>query len=74
MAHNELITNTIRESVEEAGFTFLVHNQIPPGDGGISFGQTVVSSLALNNRRLVQDIQRVNQNNKLVTNLKINYR
>ena len=29
VAHNELITNTIRESVEEDGFTFLVHNQIP---------------------------------------------
>ena len=73
VAHNELITNTIRESVEEAGFTFLVHNQIPPGDGGISFGQTVVSSLALNNHGFIQDIQRVNQNNKLVTNVKINY-
>ncbi|PBO86012.1 MAG: carbamoyltransferase HypF [Thaumarchaeota archaeon] len=74
VAHNELITNTIRQSVEESGFTFQVHNKIPPGDGGISFGQTVVSSLALNNHGLIQDIQRINKNNNIVTNLKINYR
>jgi len=44
VAHNEYITLTIRRIVEENGFKFLVHNQVPPGDGGISFGQVVASA------------------------------
>jgi len=44
VAYNEYITLTIRRIVEENGFKFLVHNQIPPGDGGISFGQVVAAA------------------------------
>jgi len=44
VAYNEYITVTIRRIVEENGFKFLVHNQIPPGDGGISFGQVVAAA------------------------------
>jgi hydrogenase maturation protein HypF len=44
VAHNEYITLTIRRFVEENGFKFLVHDQVPPGDGGISFGQAIVAA------------------------------
>lgn len=44
VAYNEHITQTIRKIVEKAGFKFLVHEAVPPGDGGISFGQAVAAS------------------------------
>ena len=43
VAYNEHITATIRRIVEGNGFKFLVHNRVPPGDGGISFGQAVAA-------------------------------
>jgi hydrogenase maturation protein HypF len=43
VAYNEQITATIRKAVEKAGFRFLVHNKIPAGDGGTSFGQAIVA-------------------------------
>jgi len=46
VAYNEHITQTIREAVEKNGFKFAVHEQVPPGDGGISFGQAVAVSLS----------------------------
>jgi len=42
VAYNEHITATIRRGIERDGFKFLVHNKIPPGDGGTSFGQAIV--------------------------------
>jgi len=44
VAHNEYITLTIRKATEGAGLGFLVHEQVPPGDGGISLGQAIVAS------------------------------
>ncbi len=44
VAYNEHITQTIRRIVEENGFSFCVHNRLPPGDGGISFGQAIVAA------------------------------
>jgi hydrogenase maturation protein HypF len=32
----------MRKMVEAAGLQFLVHEFVPPGDGGLSFGQAVV--------------------------------
>ena len=43
VAYNEHITATIRKTVEKEGFMFLVHNKIPAGDGGTSFGQAIVA-------------------------------
>jgi len=47
VAYNKQITKTIKTVVEKNGFRFVCHNQIPPGDGGISFGQTVATALTL---------------------------
>jgi hydrogenase maturation protein HypF len=44
VACNEHITLTIRHIVEESGFKFFVHNLVPPGDGGISFGQAIIAA------------------------------
>jgi len=43
VACNEIISSTIRRAVESAGLGFLVHEAVPPGDGGTSFGQAVVA-------------------------------
>ncbi len=44
VAYNEHITSTIRRAVEENGLGFVVHELVPPGDGGISFGQAVAAA------------------------------
>ncbi|MBS7632488.1 carbamoyltransferase HypF [Candidatus Bathyarchaeota archaeon] len=40
-ACNQILTSAMRRKVEAAGMHFLVHKTIPPGDGGVSFGQAV---------------------------------
>ncbi len=45
VACNEIFTKIIRETVEAAGLRFLVHEAVPPGDGGLSFGQAVYAGL-----------------------------
>ncbi len=45
VAYNEHFSRTIRESVTDHGFRFMIHTQVPPGDGGIAFGQTIAASL-----------------------------
>ena len=45
VAHNEFITKVIREVVEESGLKFFGHNLVPPGDGGISFGQVCAAGM-----------------------------
>ncbi len=44
VAYKKHITLSLRKHVEKNGLTFLVHNQLPPGDGGISFGQAIAAS------------------------------
>jgi hydrogenase maturation protein HypF len=44
VAYNEHITSTIHRLVEENKLKFILHKQVPPGDGGISFGQAVITS------------------------------
>jgi hydrogenase maturation protein HypF len=43
VACNEILASVMREQVEDARLIFLVHKGIPPGDGGLSFGQAAVS-------------------------------
>ena len=48
VAYNEYMTATIKKVVEKEGFKFLVHNKIPAGDGGTSFGQAIVGGFQKN--------------------------
>ncbi len=41
VAYNEHIASTIRKIVEANALRFVTHDQVPPGDGGISFGQAI---------------------------------
>jgi hydrogenase maturation protein HypF len=41
-ACNQILMGIMRRTVEAAGLQFLVHEAVPPGDGGVSFGQAVV--------------------------------
>jgi len=41
-ACNEILTSIMRRIVKRSGLRFVVHEAVPPGDGGISFGQSVV--------------------------------
>jgi hydrogenase maturation protein HypF len=41
-AVNVLLAKLMREVVEAEGLRFLVHEQVPSGDGGVSLGQAVV--------------------------------
>jgi hydrogenase maturation protein HypF len=43
VAYNAIITSIMRRAVEDAGLRFLVHEAVPAGDGGLSFGQAVAS-------------------------------
>jgi hydrogenase maturation protein HypF len=47
VACNEILALTMRKIVESAGLGFLVHEAVPPGDGGLSFGQAVVGGFFL---------------------------
>jgi len=44
VAYNEHITQTIRKVVEENKLRFVVHELVPPGDGGVSLGQAVAAA------------------------------
>jgi hydrogenase maturation protein HypF len=41
-AVNEIFATLMRNAVEAAGLRFIVHEAVPSGDGGVSFGQAVV--------------------------------
>ncbi len=43
-ACNQILAQTIRQMVEAEGLRFFVHESVPAGDGGVSFGQAVVAS------------------------------
>ncbi|MBS7604753.1 carbamoyltransferase HypF [Candidatus Bathyarchaeota archaeon] len=45
VACNQIIAEEIRKLVEMNKLDFFVHESLPPGDGGISFGQAVIAAL-----------------------------
>jgi hydrogenase maturation protein HypF len=47
--YNEAITKTIKKYVEKEGFKFIGHNNSCSGDGSISLGQAIVTSMQKNN-------------------------
>lgn len=44
VAYNEHISSVIKRKVEGAGLKFISHKAIPPGDGGVSFGQVAYTA------------------------------
>jgi hydrogenase maturation protein HypF len=44
VAYNEHITSTVKRIVEENKLKFVAHRLVPPGDGGISFGQVIATA------------------------------
>ncbi|MEM2091933.1 MAG: carbamoyltransferase HypF, partial [Candidatus Bathyarchaeia archaeon] len=44
VAANQIITQRMREIIESNGLVFLTHELIPPGDGGLSFGQAYIAA------------------------------
>jgi hydrogenase maturation protein HypF len=45
-ACNQIIAHLMRKNVEAAGLRFFVHEAVPAGDGGVSFGQAVVAGFS----------------------------
>jgi hydrogenase maturation protein HypF len=45
-ACNQILAELMRETVEHAGLRFFVHEAVPAGDGGVSFGQAVVAGFS----------------------------
>ncbi|MEM4701436.1 MAG: carbamoyltransferase HypF [Candidatus Bathyarchaeia archaeon] len=46
VACNEILNRIMRETIEAAGLKFLVHEAVPPGDGGLSFGQAFTAGFS----------------------------
>jgi hydrogenase maturation protein HypF len=46
-ACNQILAQLMRENVEAAGLRFFVHEVVPAGDGGVSFGQAVVAGFSV---------------------------
>jgi hydrogenase maturation protein HypF len=47
VACNQILSLAMRKIVEKAGLRFVVHEAVPPGDGGLSFGQAVFGGFFL---------------------------
>ena len=45
VAFNGIINYELRKTVEKEGYKFLTNREVPPGDGGLSFGQAIAASL-----------------------------
>ncbi len=45
--HNRLLTHLLKRELETAGFDVLLHHQVSPGDGGLSYGQAAVTAARL---------------------------
>ena len=50
--HNRRLARLLRSGLEEEGFDVFMHRQVSPGDGGLSYGQSVIAASMLNKRKL----------------------
>jgi hydrogenase maturation protein HypF len=50
VAYNPAVSRRLRRTVEAAGLTVLGHEAVPPGDGGLAYGQAVAASARLARR------------------------
>ncbi|HUN84273.1 MAG TPA: carbamoyltransferase HypF [Terracidiphilus sp.] len=48
--HNRRLTRLLRSGLEEKGFNVLLHRNVSPGDGGLSYGQAVIGAAKLFHR------------------------
>jgi hydrogenase maturation protein HypF len=46
--HNRLLTRLLKRELSEMGFEVLLHRDVSPGDGGLSFGQAAVAAAQMN--------------------------
>ena len=46
-ACNQILAQQMRETIEAAELQFFVHEAVPAGDGGVSFGQAVVAGFSV---------------------------
>ena len=44
VAYNDAISRHLRDVVTDAEFTYLTPDAVPPGDGGIAYGQAIVAA------------------------------
>ena len=51
VAYNEQITNVIERVVSTENFDFIINEDIPPGDGGIAYGQATVAAAKQQNSK-----------------------
>jgi hydrogenase maturation protein HypF len=51
VAYNHAIRETIRQEIVNAGFTCIINNDYPLGDGCVSYGQCVYAGMVLGKRR-----------------------
>ncbi len=47
VAYNQHISLALRDKIEKNGYNFYLQKALPPGDGGISFGQAIYSELII---------------------------
>ena len=55
VAYNEIISKIIKRNIEKEGLKLVTHKFTPPGDGGLSFGQSVGYLLLKNMRESFTD-------------------
>ena len=51
VAYNKKILSIMEEEIKKHGFSIMLHNKIPPGDGGIAYGQSFIAGMKFQNEQ-----------------------
>ncbi|HIH97489.1 MAG TPA: carbamoyltransferase HypF [Thermoplasmata archaeon] len=51
-ACNNHLVKTMKNIIEDSGLNFFQHRLLPPGDGGVSFGQALIADWRMEERRI----------------------